>query len=315
MNIKSTLWYVAAVTAAIAALCVEQFISDMQNVNTLYFKVLLMLYLTALLLFRLSAVFNEKLLAWLVRYSKLLTAAALLLTLWEALSTKSDILKLPFFPGPAQIVQTLVTERSTLFVSTLYSLRLFFAGLICGVALGITTGILIGWSRQWRYWLFPVIKIAGVIPPVAWIPLALVVFPTSFVAGVFLLSIASWFSIAFMVSAGITSTPKAYYEVALTLGASRRWLLFNIALPHAVPNIFTGIATSSGMCFTTLVITEMLGAKAGLGWYINWARAWAAYDKVYASICIMGVAFFAILMVINLFRSYFLRWQKGIIKE
>jgi NitT/TauT family transport system permease protein len=207
------------------------------------------------------------------------------------------------------------TERHILFISTLFSLRLFFFGLLGGVVLGIVTGILIGWNRQWNYWLFPVIKIAGVIPPVAWIPIALVIFPTSFYAGIFLLTLASWFSIAFMVASGISSTPKAYFEVSRTLGANERFLLFHVAIPHAVPNIFTGIATSAGLCFMTLVITEMIGAKAGLGWYINWARAWAAYDKVYASIVIMGLAFCIILMMINLFRNYFLRWQKGIVRK
>jgi NitT/TauT family transport system permease protein len=231
------------------------------------------------------------------------------------LTTKSGLLQLPFFPGPAQIIEVLFTERHILFISTLFSLRLFFFGLIGGVALGIVTGVLIGWNRQWNYWLFPVIKIAGVIPPVAWIPIALVIFPTSFYAGIFLLTLASWFSIAFMVATGISSTPKAYFEVSRTLGANERFLLFHVAIPHAVPNIFTGIATSAGLCFMTLVITEMIGAKAGLGWYINWARAWAAYDKVYASIIIMGFAFCIILMIINLFRNYFLRWQRGIVSR
>jgi NitT/TauT family transport system permease protein len=252
--------------------------------------------------------------AKLYHYSQLIAALGVLLAVWDLLSTKSDILQLPFFPGPAQIVEVMFNERETLFVSTLYSLRLFFSGLTSGILLGIVTGVLIGWNRQWNYWLFPVIKVAGVIPPVAWIPVALVIFPSSFQAGIFLLTLASWFSIAYMVADGIASTPKSYYEVSRTLGAGERFLLFHVAIPHAVPNIFTGIATSAGLCFMTLVITEMIGAKAGLGWYINWARAWAAYDKVYASIVIMGVAFCIILAVINLFRSYFLRWQKGIVK-
>jgi NitT/TauT family transport system permease protein len=144
---------------------------------------------------------------------------------------------------------------------------------------------------------------------------AIVIFPTSFITGVFLITIASWFPIAVMVSAGIRSTPKAYFEVAQTLGAGKRYLLFQVAIPNTVPNIFTGISTATGLSFLTLVVSEMVGAKAGLGWYINWARAWAAYDKVYASIVIMGIAFSIILAVITLFRNYFLRWQRGIVAD
>ena len=310
---KSKRWFAAAILSLAAAVAVNALVPDVQAVNTLYYRIVLSAFIAALLVLWTVPVVARKFRDKLYHYSQFIAATGLLLTVLDLLTTKSNILKLPFFPGPAQIVEVLFTERNTLFICTVYSLRLFFAGLACGVILGIATGIMIGWNRQWNYWLFPVIQVAGVIPPVAWIPLALVVFPTSFYAGIFLLMLASWFTIAFMVANGITSTPKAYFEVSRTLGANGRFLLFHVAIPNAVPNIFTGIATSAGMCFMMLVIIEMIGAKAGLGWYINWAKAWASYDKVYASILIMGVAFCIILGVINLFRNYFLRWQKGIL--
>jgi NitT/TauT family transport system permease protein len=311
---KSKLWFLAAIVSVASAIAVDVLVANRQPVDTRYYQIVLAVLITVLLILWSLPVFS-KFRDRLYHYSQFIAATGLLLAGLDLLTTKSDVLHLPFFPGPAQIVEVLFTQRDTLFVCTIYSLRLFFAGLICGVVLGIVTGVLTGWNRQWRYWLFPVVKVAGVVPPVAWIPVALIIFPTSFYAGIFLLTLASWFSIAFMVATGITSTPKAYFEVSRTLGATERFLLFHVAIPNAVPNIFTGIATSAGMCFMTLVITEMIGAKAGLGWYINWAKAWASYDKVYASIVIMGVAFCIILGVINLFRNYFLRWQKGIVKS
>ena len=311
---KSKWWFAAAVLSIAAAAAVNALVPDVQTVNTLYYRMVLAAFIAVLLTLWTAPVLARKLRNKLYHYSQFIAAAGLLLAVLDLLTTKSDTLKLPFFPGPAQIIEVLFTERNTLFICTLYSLRLFFAGLTCGVVLGIATGVMIGWNRQWNYWLFPVLKVVGVIPPVAWIPIALAVFPTSFYAGIFLLVLTSWFSIAFMVATGIASTPKAYFEVSRTLGANERFLLFHVAIPNAVPGIFTGIATSAGMCFMTLVIIEMIGAKAGLGWYINWAKAWASYDKVYASIVIMGAAFCIILGVINVFRNYFLRWQKGTVR-
>jgi NitT/TauT family transport system permease protein len=311
---QSKLWFIAAILSIALAIAVNVFVPDVQTVNTSYYRIVLASLIAVLLILWTTPVLARRFRKRLYHYSQFIAAAGLFLAIFDLLSTKSDIMKLPFFPGPAQVIEVLFTERSTLFICTVYSLRLFFAGLICGIILGITTGVMIGWNRQWNYWLFPVIKVVGVIPPVAWIPIALVILPTSFYAGIFLLMLASWFSIAFMVSSGIASTPKVYFEVSRTLGASDRFLLFHVAIPNAVPNIFTGIATSAGMCFVTLVITEMIGAKAGLGWYINWAKAWASYDKVYASIVIMGVAFCIILGVINVFKNYFLRWQKGTVR-
>jgi NitT/TauT family transport system permease protein len=311
---KSRLWFFTAIASATTALAVDIFVPNAQTVNTVYYQIVIVTFAAVLMVLWSAPAFALKLRNRLYHYSQFIAAAGLLLTVLDLLTTKSNILKLPFFPGPAQVIEVLFVERGTLFICTVYSLRLFFAGLVCGVIFGIATGVMIGWNRQWNYWLFPVIKVVGVIPPVAWIPLALVVFPTSFYAGIFLLTLASWFTIAFMVSNGIAATPKAYFEVSRTLGASDRYLLFHVAIPNAVPNIFTGIATSAGMCFMMLVIIEMIGAKAGLGWYINWAKAWASYDKVYASIMIMGVAFCIILGVINVFRNYFLRWQKGTLR-
>jgi NitT/TauT family transport system permease protein len=310
---KSKGWFLAAVASVGVAWAVDLFVPDVQQVNTLYYQIALGGFAATLLVLWAASRFAHTLRNKLYQQSQLMFAAGILLTVWDLLSTKSGILRLPFFPSPAQIIAVLVSEREILLISSFYSLRLFFAGLITGILLGMVTGILIGWSRQWNYWLFPIIKVSGIVPPVAWIPVAMVIFPTSFITGVFLITIASWFPIAVMVSAGIRSTPKAYFEVAQTLGASNRYLLFQVAIPNTVPSIFTGISTATGLSFLTLIISEMVGAKAGLGWYINWARAWAAYDKVYASIVIMGIAFSIILTVITLFRNYLLRWQRGIV--
>jgi NitT/TauT family transport system permease protein len=267
---------------------------------------LLVLWIVSVYFYSLRSVLFHK--------AQFIFAVGIALSLLDLLTTKSGIFTLPFFPGPPQIINIIYTERQMLLISTYYSLRLFFVGLVSGTLLGIITGILIGWNRQWNYWLYPVIKITGVIPPVAWIPVAIVIFPNSFLTGLFLITMASWFSIAFMVSGGIASTPKVYYEVAKTLGANDRFLLFHIAIPNAVPSIFMGLSMATGLSFLTLIVSEMVGAKAGLGFYINWAKAWSAYDKVYASIIIMAFTFSIILAIISIFRSYFLRWQRGILK-
>jgi NitT/TauT family transport system permease protein len=311
---KSKLWFFASVASLLLALTVSKIVPNTQFVTNLPYQVFLTAFAVTLLILWIVSIHVDTLRKKLYQKSQFIFAIGLVLMIWDLLTTKSGLFTLPFFPGPAQIINVIVVERQTLLISTYYSLRLFFVGLITGTLLGISTGILIGWYRQWNYWLFPVIKITGIIPAVAWIPIAIVILPNSFSAGVFLISIASWFSVAFMVSAGIASTPRVYYEAAKTLGANERFLLFHIAIPNAVPDIFTGISTATGFAFLTLIVSEMVGAKAGLGWYINWAKAWSAYDKVYASIIIMAVAFSIILAILTAFRNYVLRWKKGILK-
>ena len=238
----------------------------------------------------------------------------LLIGILDITGTKIKILPQPFFPGPAEILNPFLEEGGFILTNTLYSLRLYFFGFLFGVLLGVGTGILIGWFDRVYYWVYPVLKITGVIPAVAWMPFALTLFPTPFISAVFLIVICAWFPIASLTAAGIKSTPKAQYEAARILGGNALYQLFHVAIPHAMPQIFTGISTANAFAFTTLVMAEMLGQPGGLGYYINLSKVWSAYYKVFAAIVIMAILFSAILKLINRLQDYVLRWQRGIVK-
>jgi NitT/TauT family transport system permease protein len=240
-----------------------------------------------------------------------LTAAGIALFIWDALSTRTGIFPLPFFPGPVQIVEIAWTDRAELWRSTLYSLRLFAYGFLSGTVLGVGTGVLIGWYKEWHYWLFPLIRLCGIIPAVAWIPFGMAVLPSSFATGVFMIAICSWFPVALATANGFASIQRTYFEAARILGADDGFTLRHVAIPATVPTIFTGISAATGLSFCTLVVSEMVGAEAGLGWYINWAKGWSVYSKVYAAIIVMALAFSAILALIGLARSRLLAWHEG----
>ena len=145
-------------------------------------------------------------------------------------------------------------------------------------------------------------------------PFALTLFPTPFLAAVFLIVICAWFPVAFLTAQGIAGTQKVYYEVARTLGAKTPYLVFRVAIPNALPQIFTGISTANAFAFTTLVISEMMGQPGGLGYYINASRVWSAYYKVFAAIIIMAILFSLIMHAIGAIQNWMLRWQRGIVK-
>lgn len=242
-------------------------------------------------------------------------ALGLALALWDILGTKYLVLPMPFFPGPAQIVETFLNEPAFVLENTLYSLRLYAAGFTVGVLFGVGTGILIGWFPKVYYWVSPVLKITGVIPAVAWMPFALTLAPTPFIAAVVLMTLCAWFPIASFTAQGVQSTARVHFEVAKTLGANTAQLVFRVAIPHALPQIFGGISMANGFMFTTLVMSEMMGQPGGLGYYIQLSRVWSAYYKVFAAIVIMAVLFSIILAVISAVQSRVLRWQKGLVKE
>lgn len=255
--------------------------------------------------------------AWknrLVAQAPLVAAAIGGLTIYELLTLKFDILMLPFFPSPVKILEAFITDGTMLLVSVLYSLRLLIFGYVIGVLAGLPCGVLMGWHVKFRYWANPFVRLVGPIPATAWIPVVMVVFPTSFSASVFLLALATWFPVTVMAWSGVANVNKAYFDIARTLGAGEKYLLLRIALPAALPFVFIGLFMGLGSSFVTLVVAEMLGVKAGLGWYIQWAQALGEYYKVYASLIVSAVLFSSVVSLLFKARDRMLGWQRGLVK-
>jgi NitT/TauT family transport system permease protein len=244
----------------------------------------------------------------------ILTAAAFLLCLWEIITSGVRLLPLPYFPSPAKVLHSLITDRMLLFDSTWHSLLLLLSGYAFGVIAGLITGLCIGWSPPVRYWGMPLLKVVGPIPATAWIPLAMVISPSTTFSAVALIALAVWFPVTMLTASGISNTRASYLDVARTLGAGRGYLIFRVAVPAALPNIFIGLFMGLGASFLTLVVAETVGVKSGLGWYVSWAQGWAEYGKVFAALVIMAAFFSTIMTVLFKVRDRMLVWQKGVIK-
>jgi NitT/TauT family transport system permease protein len=244
----------------------------------------------------------------------IVAGAVMLLCVWELITSGFRLLPMPYFPSPGGVFQSLVNDRDLLFDSTWHSLLLLLGGYALGVAAGLVTGICIGWFEPARYWGMPVLKVVGPIPATAWIPLAMVLSPSSMFSAVGLIALAVWFPVTMLSASGISNTRASYLDVARTLGAGRAYLIFRVAIPAAMPSIFIGLFMGLGASFLTLVVAETVGVKSGLGWYVSWAQGWAEYRKVYAALVIMAAFFSTIMTVLFKVRDRVLGWQKGTIK-
>jgi NitT/TauT family transport system permease protein len=247
-------------------------------------------------------------------HAPLFLAISILVEVWDLVTLKFNLLPLPYFPGPDKVLGIFVIDWTLILKSTLYSLRLLAVAYIIGVSFGLITGIAMGWNKTIYYWVMPVLKVIGPIPATAWIPIAMVAFPTSFWASIFLIVLSVWFPVTVMTSSGISGVQNSFFDVARTLGADGKFLIFRVALPAAFPSIFIGLFMGMGNSFLTLIVGEMLGVKAGLGWYINWAQGWAEYSKVYAALIVIAFIFSSLLTLLFKFKDRVLSWQKGLIK-
>jgi NitT/TauT family transport system permease protein len=307
--------FVTLPVAAIAMLVLHLFISGKQpEVQTRHYTLLLGgiagFSVAAAVLAALAAPVRR----WLKRMGPIFAAGLLLLGVWEVITAGMELLPMPYFPPPAGVLESFMNDFDVIVDSTWHSLILLLSGYLLGVAVGLVTGICIGWSVRVRYWGMPVLKILGPIPATAWIPLAMVVSPDTSYSAVGLIAIAVWFPVSMLTASGVANTRASFLDVARTLGAGRVFLIFRVAIPAAMPNIFVGLFMGLGASFLTLVVGETVGVKSGLGWYVAWAQGWAEYGKVYAALIVMAVFFSTIMSLLFKVRDKVLVWQKGMIR-
>jgi NitT/TauT family transport system permease protein len=248
------------------------------------------------------------------RFAPWLMALALFLAAWELITAKLGLLPLPFFPPPQAILEVVIDDRALLGAGIFASFRLLAIGYFIGAAIGFVTGVAIGWSRLANYWIHPVLRFIGPLPATAWLPLAFFVFPSSFSASIFLIALATGFPVTVLTWSGIAGVNSAYYDIARTLGASQRFLVLKVAIPAAMPHVFVGLFMGLGNSFAVLVVAEMLGVKAGLGWYLQWQQGWAAYANMYAVLLIMAFLCSGLITILFRLRDRLLSWQKGLVR-
>jgi NitT/TauT family transport system permease protein len=280
---------------------------------TMYFIFLAAIFLAALIATALQFVWPSPR-KWLSHICPIIGATILLLGVWDLITTGFHLLPMPYFPGPAAVLQSLMNDRQLLLESAGNSLILLLSGYTVGVVIALVAGISIGWFAEARYWGMPLLKVVGPIPATAWIPLAMVVAPSARFSAIGLIALAVWFPVTMLTASGISNTRASYLDVARTLGASRAYLIFRVAIPAAMPSIFIGLFMGLGASFLTLIVAETVGVKSGLGWYVSWAQGWAEYGKVYAALVIMAAFFSTIMTLLFKVRDRVLVWQKGTIK-
>ncbi|CAN7777990.1 ABC transporter permease [Paraburkholderia sp. SIMBA_054] len=243
-----------------------------------------------------------------------LLALAIGITAWELVTAQLEWLPRPFFAPPQALIAVYFDDLPRLAASVGHSFVLLAYGYALGALTGFTIGVSIGWSRAVGYWLHPVLRLIGPLPATAWLPLAFFFFPSSFSASVFLIALATAFPVAVLTWSGVAGVNSAYYDVARTLGARASFLILRVAIPAALPSVFVGLFMGLGASFSVLIVAEMMGVKAGLGWYLQWAQGWAAYSNMYAALLVMALMCSGLITLLFKVRDRLLAWQKGLLK-
>ncbi len=267
---------------------------------------IIILYLCTFFVKKLDFKFQEK--------APLFAGGLLLVNIINLICGKFALLPVLFFPSLDRIFSAFVNDRILLAKCVVSSGKLLLIGFVIGGILGFITGIFVGFSKKASYWINPLTKIIGPIPPTSWSPLVLSLFSTSYQAAVFMIALAVWFPISVMTSNGIQNVQQTYFEVADTLGAKKFYKIFKVGIPAALPSVFLGVFYATTSSFVTLVTAEMFGCKSGIGWYLNWQKSMMLYANVYAGLILLAVLCNLIITLLFKAKDHILVWQKGVIK-
>src|SRR6185436_16868271 len=196
---------------------------------------------------------------------------AFLLVAWYVLTTLTGAISGGRFPAPVEVWQAtkqIVVQGyadARLHEHVVHSVKLVLFGFAAAVGIGVPLGLVMGWSRRAEALLNPAFLLLRPIPPLAWIPLAIVWLGLGDAAKVLIIWLAAFVPSVINSYAGVRSIDPTLLEAARTLNI-RGWMLVReILLPGAAPMIFTGLRLSLQACWTTLVAGELIGAIAGLG--------------------------------------------------
>ena len=235
-------------------------------------------------------------------------SVAMLLLAWSVLSTLPSAIPVPSPLAVARAALDLEPARFAQDVGlTVYRVVVGF-----GIAaiVGIPLGIWIGYSRLARALLFPVIEVLRPIPPIAWIPLAILFFPGAEWMIIFLTYLGALFPIVYNTIAGFMQVKPMYVRAARSLGA-HEWVLFHeVIFPAMLPVIFAGLRVAVGTAWLMVVAGEMMANKGGIG-----AMTWESYQtirypRIFVGMVIIGVLGYASSALVQALGRRIVRWEK-----
>jgi len=241
----------------------------------------------------------------------------ILILVWQGLSSVQVI---PSYKLPSP-VEILLGFRDLLIVGVppghllhnhmLYSLYRVALGYAVAALLAIPLGLLMGWSPGLLRMIRPLFELVRPIPPLAWIPIAILWFGIGIKSAAFIIFLGAFFPILLNTISGVLSINPILIEAARTLHAKEKDIFFKVLLPGAVPSIFVGMRIGIGIGWMTLVAAEFTGVKEGfgLGYMIMTARDIQRPDEILAGMLVIGVIGLLIDIGLRAIESKTIKWQ------
>lgn len=233
--------------------------------------------------------------------------------LWEIICRLGLVNPL-FLPAPSNVLLTLGKLLKSGELATHVSVSLYRAllGFLLAVVIAVPHGILIAWFRTVEDITNPLVELFRPIPAVALIPVAILWFGIGNVSKIVIIAFACYFPIILNTISGVRQVDVNLLKVAKLFGANRMQTLTKIILPSALPFIMTGLRLGIAVALILLIITEMIGARSGLGFMIIDAEYTFKTERMFAGIFTIGVIGFLLNEIMVRIERKLTKWKREI---
>ena len=191
-----------------------------------------------------------------------------------------------------------------------YSTYRATASFLLAVILGVPLGILMGWRVKVNEYASALLSLLRPIPPLAWVPVAILIFPGSEPAVIFVTFLVAFFATTMNTLLGVKSIDSDYFRAAECLGAGPRDILRDVIIPGALPSIFTGLQIAMGAAWFSLVAGEMIAAQYGLGFMILESYNLIQYPTIVIMMATLGIVGYASSAIIRIIGNRLMRWRQ-----
>ena len=220
----------------------------------------------------------------------------IVLVIWQLVTDVFKIVSPFMLPSPLKVLNTFIykltggttPDGANLKEHILSSLKIALGGYGVGVFVGVPLGIAMAWSRKFEMYAMPLFNLIRPVPALAWIPLMILWLGIGYLSKVGIIFFAAFISATINSYTGIKKTNQVHLWVARTFGATNRQMLFKVAIPTALPMIFTGLRLALGSSWVALVAAEMLAATRGVGYMIYVGRMLGRPDIIIVGMITIG---------------------------
>jgi sulfonate transport system permease protein len=232
------------------------------------------------------------------------------IAVWETLC-RTGVFRPVALPSPLKVAATLwgLVTSGQIFVHVGASILRVLEGFVVAAALGLVLGVGIGISKTLERTTDLMIQLLRPIPPIAWIPLAILWFGIGETSKVFIIFLGAFFPIIISAVDGIRQTDSRHVEVAKVLEVSRWKFVRRVVLPGAVPSIITGLRVGLGTAWVCVVAAEMIAAEKGVGYVIVDGRELSRPDMVIAGMISIGAIGKLMDVLLKKWGSRLVRWK------